>query len=384
MKGPGVSLGGSKPGRVISVSIPNPGPLGAGVENTKDGKAIISLVTPGSQAEKAGLQRGDAICFADSNGSEEIQYKLFLQMVRADDRPLVFEVRRLDSVGGTARISESQGKTKGKKVRADDEARRQAVIAAAEARDKQNKQKKKPIRKNTELSMADKKRIQEKRDQLAIKNETYMSNAPMSEEARRAVEAAKSDEVAHTNKLGYNPYETMKGTGQQASNTVTAIKHGAVDAGVPTSNTNTTQKKIVGGNIIPKSSPGAAKKTGMSSQLSEGPINPVFDDAFATLVTSNTSKDGIKKSLRILRKLIQNATAPDADESKRKVRLSNANKHIQAAVNEMDGAIDLMFSAGFMLIEDAEDETYLIYPPGEIPDWLPTGLERMERYESGL
>ena len=115
MKGPGVSLGGSKPGRVISVSIPNPGPLGAGVENTKDGKAIISLVTPGSQAEKAGLQRGDAICFADSNGSDEIQYKLFLQMVRADDRPLVFEVRRLDSVGGTARISENQGKTKGKK-----------------------------------------------------------------------------------------------------------------------------------------------------------------------------------------------------------------------------------------------------------------------------
>lgn len=384
MKGPGFSLGGSKPGRVISVSIPNPGPLGAGVENTKDGKAIISLVTPGSQAEKAGLQRGDAICFADSNGSEEIQYKLFLQMVRADDRPLVFEVRRLDSVGSTTRISESQGKTKGNKVRADDEARRQAVIAAAEARDKQNKQKNKPIRKNTELSMADKKRIQEKRDQLAIKNETYMSNAPMSDEARRAVEAAKSDEVAYSSKLGYNPYEAMKGTGQQASDTVTAIKHGAVDAGVPAPNTNATQKKIVGGKIIPKSSPGASKKTKMSSQLSGGPINPTFDDAFTTLVTSNNSKDGIKKSLRILRKLIQNATAPDADESKRKVRLSNANKHIQAAVNDMDGAVDLMFSVGFMLTEDTEDETYLIYPPGEIPDWLSTGLERMERYESGL
>ena len=95
-----------------------------------------------------------------------------------------------------------------------------------------------------------------------------------------------------------------------------------------------------------------------------------------------------------MRKLISNTTtAKDADDAKRKVRISNPNKHIQAAVNDMNGALDLMFAVGFMMSESedvdeacggGDPETYLVFPPGDIPAWLPSALERMEQYESGL
>ena len=88
-----------------------------------------------------------------------------------------------------------------------------------------------------------------------------------------------------------------------------------------------------------------------------------------------------------MRKLIANATAPnldDVDDNKRKVRISNPNKHIQAAVNDMNGALDVMFSVGFIMSEDEVDsETYLVYPPGDAPSWLTAALQRMAQYESG-
>lgn len=261
------------------------------------------------------------------------------------------------------------------------------MIAAAEARDKQNKQKKKPIRKPTELSAAEKKRIEDRREQLAVKNETYMADAPLSDEARRAVEAAKTDEVAHANQLGYNPYEAVKGTGQQASNTVTNITHGAIHAGSSGSSSGGTQNRATKKTPSAKSTSTIAKPSTSTSTPSVGPINPTFDDAFASLVTTNGSSEQIKKSLRIMRKLIANATAPnlDVDDNKRKVRISNPNKHIQAAVNDMNGALDVMFSVGFIMSEDEVDsETYLVYPPGDVPSWLTAALQRMEQYESGL
>jgi hypothetical protein len=386
MRGGGVSLGGTKPGTIIPISIPAPGPIGAGIENTKDGTAIVSLVSAGSQAEKVGLQRGDAVCFSDSNGGEEIPYRLFLNMVKSDARPLVFDVRRVDS------NSNSSAAGPRTKMRADDEARRRAVIAAAEARDKQNKQKKKPIRKFTDLSAADKKRMEERKEQLAIHNETYMADAPLSDEARVAVEAAKTDEAAHAQQLGYNPYEMMKGTGQQASNTVTNITHGSIDAGASAGAGATSSG--AGGATRPSTRTSANQDAkGERKQETSININPTFDDAFTSLVTTNTSEEQVKKSLRIMRKLISNATtAKDADDAKRKVRISNPNKHIQAAVNDMNGALDLMFAVGFMMSEseDAVDEargdpeTCLVFPPGDIPAWLPSALERMEQYESGL
>ena len=52
------------------------------------GTAIVATVIEGSQAEAAGIQRGDALCYAGSNGQEEIMYDLFLELAKSNQRPL--------------------------------------------------------------------------------------------------------------------------------------------------------------------------------------------------------------------------------------------------------------------------------------------------------
>lgn len=152
--------------------------------------------------------------------------------------------------------------------------------------------------------------MEERKEQLAIHNETYMADAPLSDEARMVVEAAKTDEAAHAQQLRYNPYEMMKGTGQQASNTVTNITHaGSIDAGASAGATSSSA-----GATRPSTRTSANQdaKRERKQEISIN-INPTFDDAFTSLVTTNTSEEQVKKSLRIMRKLISNATtAKDA------------------------------------------------------------------------
>jgi len=370
-RGGGKSLGGSKPGKLIPISITGSGSIGVGLENTNEGSAIIASVDVGSLAAVAGLQRGDVVCFADTNGADEIKYRHFLDMAKSNERPLIFEVRRVQSAAGSASASASatsNGIGGGRPKRAEDDARKQAVIAAAEARDKKNKDKNKPIRKGaSELSTVDRQRIEQQKEELAKKNVTYMSKEPLSDESRKAVEAAKMDEVAHAAKLGYNPYETMKGTGQQGSTAAAAITHGAVNAGGNKEGDTKSEKKA-------------------SSILPPGPIDPSFDDAFTTLVTTNNNDNELANSLRIMRKLTENATKDGQTDDKRRVRISNPNKHIQAAINDMNGALDVMTSVGFIMTENEEDsEIYLIFPPGDDkPVWLSKALDRLEQYENNL
>lgn len=89
--GQGQSLGGSKPGIVIEIILSNPGPVGIRVEKstaTASLSAIVNHVIPQSQADKAGLKRGDVICFAGSNGQQEMQYDMFLQIAKSTQRPI--------------------------------------------------------------------------------------------------------------------------------------------------------------------------------------------------------------------------------------------------------------------------------------------------------
>ena len=88
--GQGQSLGGSKPGVVIEIILPNPGPVGVRVEkrSTASASAIVNHVIPQSQADHAGLQRGDVICFAGSNGQQEMQYDMFLSIAKSTQRPI--------------------------------------------------------------------------------------------------------------------------------------------------------------------------------------------------------------------------------------------------------------------------------------------------------
>ena len=90
MSGAGYSPGGSKPGEVYQIIISEPGPVGIRVEqkSNNSASAIVNQVVPGSQAEAAGLQRGDVLCFAGSEGQSEIPYSMFLEMAKSPQRPL--------------------------------------------------------------------------------------------------------------------------------------------------------------------------------------------------------------------------------------------------------------------------------------------------------
>lgn len=122
----------------------------------------------------------------------------------------------------------------------------------------------------------------------------------------------------------------MNGTGQQASNTVTHITHVSINAEASATVTSANhdakgERKIVSNSTCSSTTDATKKTVGSSnlpSNLPQGSINSTFDDAFTSLITTNNSEEQVKKSLRIMRKLISNVTAQDADDGKNKVRIS--------------------------------------------------------------
>ena len=106
----------------------------------------------GSQAEAAGIQRGDILCYAGTNGEEEIMYNEFLALAASAERPLVFDVRRVESKAAKSDAGSKPAAKSTGSSSAEAYARKQAVIAAAEARDKAHKAKTKPIAKGKDTS----------------------------------------------------------------------------------------------------------------------------------------------------------------------------------------------------------------------------------------
>ncbi|KAI2498073.1 PUB domain [Fragilaria crotonensis] len=351
-EGTGKSLGGSKPGKLIHMELAEPGPLGVKIEKRPNsaGTAIVAMVVPGSQAERAGLQRGDIICFAGTNGDEEIMYDMFVELAASSQRPLHFDIRRIETKSTS---------TTGTDASAEAFARKQAVIAAAEAREKAAKRWDKPIPK----------RAAAKKDEAVVDLNADIPDVPQSEEARRAIEAAKRGESHLAAQLGYNPYESNKTTAGQARNATVATKHGAVNAGVDVS-------------AMPGAVPPPRDAT--NSVNDSGPaVNAAFQHAFEECVTSNEHAV-VVTSFSILRKLITNATTKgqvggEENAKFRKVRLSNAK--IRESISDVVGALDIMMACGFLLVEE-DDESYLAYPPGEKgPVWLSRALRQMQEYE---
>lgn len=346
--GGGQSLGGSLPGRVIPIELPEAGPLGIKVEKRPNSNtAIVAAIIPGTQAERAGLERGDILAFQGSNGTEEIDYKMFLELAKSKDRPLCFEVRRLKT-----KVANDKGGS------ADSFARKQAMIAAAEAREKVAKNKAKPIPKTklpTLLSNAEKVKQEEERLQASEVDEE-----PKSDAARLAAAEAKQNEAKLAAQLGYNPYEANNATSGQARTATVASKHGTIqhaDAAIP---------------VVAEPRPLQAASEGKPNY----PCSPDFEDAFETAVISN-SQEAVVASFGILQKLVVNATTK-SDAKFRRVRLSNAK--IKAAVVDVEGALDIMRSVGFEWVEE-DGEAFLEYPADSMgPKWLATAVSRLETY----
>lgn len=362
-RGGGARLGGTLPGRVISISLNESGSLGIEVEKRKNSEktAIVSRVITGSQAERAGLQRGDIVCLV--GGQEEYPYKQFVALAKSGKRPLRFDIRRIES----SVLSGSNNSTtnRGKKVSADAQSRKQAVIAAAEAREAKFKAKTAPKPKSVPKSTSSDK----------VQHHLHTTDVEDSEETKRAIDAVKQVERADAEKLGYNPYEARAMTSGQARTATVAMTAGTISA------TN-APSKISGDTASPGRTNAPSDPADASASL-----DPEFEHAFQTLVTSNAEHSAVLKSMKIMRTLIVNATTKgqqggDETSSKfRRVRLSNPK--IKEAITDMNGALELMMCVGFVLSENEDDgETYLVYPPGDTgPDWLKNGIARMEAYE---
>lgn len=390
-RGGGKSLGGTKPGKLIpDIWIVQPGPIGVKLETTSQNHAIIAEVSPGGAAESVGLQRGDIICHPGTDGMDEVKYKEFLAMVKSPSRPLRFDVKRMVSM---PQVSNTH-------LRADVDARRQAVIAAAEDRNSKHKAKTRPIPKTkggkivAELTKEELQRIELQKEENIKRNAIHMADKPLSEEAKKAVEAAKLDEAHHANQLGYNPYEARKVTAGQASTASVAMTHGTINAGKSiggtssnrtTSNVSETSSNRTTSNtsasslsaIPPIQPPSEAMIMAEVDDLKE--IDPSFDEAFSELITANP-KEKISKSLRIIRKLIVNATSSPSHDPKRKVRISDPNNLIQSSIIDMFGAVELMLSTGFIVTE--EDEKTILYYDCDEPSWLKDAFVKMEIYEN--
>ena len=85
---------------VPMVSLSQPGALGCRIEKapptaTIDNEHVrITAVVAGSQAAKAGLQRGDIITYPGTKGAVPIPYEFFFSMAQGTTRPVVFDIRR--------------------------------------------------------------------------------------------------------------------------------------------------------------------------------------------------------------------------------------------------------------------------------------------------
>jgi PUB domain len=308
-------------------------------------------------------------------------YNDFLTMAKSGQRPVVFEVRRVETK------TQIQKDTKS----ADEYARKQAVIAAAEAREKAHKAKTKPVKMGEKklpviLSAAEKRQQELERERDA---QLRQQEAPRTEEARRAMEAAKRNEAELANQLGYNPYETNKATAGQARNATVAVQHGTVGGGGK-AKSNPESIPSVRPPADP-TSPAQDDGPNQSTATEDAKILakcPEFYETYTTVVTANADNSAVVKSFGIMRTLVKNATTKgqntengeDAASKFRRVRLGNAK--IKAAILDVTGALELMMLFGFQLSEE-DGESVLVFPYGDTgPDFLPAAMRQLERYEN--
>ena len=400
--GGGQSLGGSKPGTVHSIEFTEPGPLGMRVDKRQsDGTTIISEIVPDSQASRLNLQIGDVVCFANSNGQADVPYKVFLELAKGNERPLskfglyFFSSRseakkQLGSFNlliclpdvsqfisrhvllltcidhaprfvfsffslciflelDIRRLPLTSNNASGKPGSVDAQARKQAMIAAAEARNQKHLKQTQQIRKVTKTTLQREQELESIKQKSALQNE--QSHAVDSQHAIQA----KQQEQQTAQALGYNPYETNKVTAGQARNATVDTKHGAI-----------------GGGDAEAPIPEVAAPSDLASPVLS--IDNAFDDAYTTAVTSSLSKSDIQASFTILTKLLTNATTKE-DVKFQTVKISNPK--IQLTVVQREGMLDILLACGFVLTEE-EGESLLSYSVA--PSWLPQAMEHLKSY----
>jgi hypothetical protein len=254
------------------------------------------------------------------------------------------------------------------------------MIAAADAREKAHKAKTKPVRAITKTTLQRERQVEELRKQKE-QQQLQESTTAESEHVKAARQAAKRDEATHAAQLGYNPYEQARMTAGQARNATTSTQHGAIQAdadAVPPSSSNPTTAAAASV---------ASSAEDLEDLLEQTSIE--FQEAYTTTVSMTIDPVQVKTTFGICRKLVANATSPtkgqqphdeEASSKFRRVRLANAK--IKQAIVEVQGAVEILMTFGFELVEQ-DGESLLVYPQGYSgPEWLSKALKQMERYEN--
>ena len=253
--------------------------------------------------------------------------------------------------------------------------RRQAVIAAAEAREKAHKAKSKPIKLVTKTTLA---RQQQEQLQQQQQSATLVDDTPKSEHAKRAAAAAKQGEAVLAQQLGYNPYEPARATAGQARNATVTAQHGSLSAAAaappPSSSSN-----------LPTVAPPTVSVALEHDDDSLLELPSEFQEALATMVSASPP-ELVQSTCGIIKKLVLNAITkgqtPQEDAAKfRKVRL--ANPKIKATLVDVPGALEIMLSTGFAL-EEHDGESVLVFPPDNVgPDWLSSAMQQLDLMAAG-
>jgi hypothetical protein len=412
--GTGQSLGGNvKPGIVIPITLSEIGPLGIKIEKSSTNTAIVSLVVENTQAAAANIQRGDILCFANTNGTEEIDYDMFLELARSTQRPLCFEIRRIVAPS-SSKSKNTTSSNNSNKINASTElsaeafARKQAMIAAAEKREKDHQKKYNTTKSSSNnkpalkpiLSTAEKNRLEQERQQRVLDEQASNVNSEF-------VQKAKHIEQQTASQLGYNPYAAQSVSAGQARTAVATTTHGTIQSTTTTTATNNSSSNMPAPGVVSAPTTSSLqpihKETKNNKNKNSSTIQQLpsmeFQHAFETTVTSTSDHNTVMNSIGILRKLIINATTKGQEDTNnttmddnskyRKIRFMT-NPKIRSHVTDIPGAIDLLLSVGFqiheeIIIDDNVDtsttESVLLYPPNTPgPLWLPTALQQMEQY----
>ena len=336
-KGSGATLGGSRPGTLVEITFPSPGSLNCSIEKEASGGAVVSSVSPG-QAQEAGLLRGDVICWHGSGG-EEASFEEFMSIVKSGERPLTVEILRIAT--GPQVTSASAGA----------DARKAAMIAAADARETASKKKTLP-------RSAAKRAIDMDRNTKTY-DHTQTSADPQTEEARRAVAAAKASEQKMVQDLGYNPFETVKSS--------SCNKPAARD----------TSASVTAG--APSTGPGQVAMPTFPNQDDDAEIP---DDFTLALMQVVSQEDKAAVALNTMHKLISNAVTKGQTEGGEKFRtIRIGNEAIQKRVLCVEGAMELLVAAGF--VASAGEESLLVYPLTVPAPWLESGLKIVDNQAGG-
>lgn len=122
----------------------------------------------------------------------------------------------------------------------------------------------------------------------------------------------------------------------------------------------------------------------------ESPGYMGFDKAFTTILKNNKDEVKVSNGLRIMRKLIINATTRGQDElnddSFNYCKVWFSDPHV-AECMQLDGSLELMLSVGFVIGGNKDDEKglhleYLFMQ--NCPSWLRDALDQMEHHEQEI